>query len=131
MGKDALPDGTKVSKEASQAIAKAASVFVLYATSCSNQIASRANRKTIGGQDVISAMEDMDFDKFVRPLEVNLEGWKESQQKKKDAKRKPGEDKRRTTLAPLVTKKTRRIKRKKMTKFKKYRHSTVGAAQNS
>merc|ERR1712111_110773 len=91
--KDALPDGTKVSKEASQAIAKAASVFVLYATSCSNQIASRANRKTIGGQDVISAMEDMDFDKFIRPLEVNLEGWKESQQKKKDARRKPGEDK--------------------------------------
>ena len=36
--KDALPDGTKVSKEAQQAIAKAASVFVLYATSCSNQV---------------------------------------------------------------------------------------------
>jgi len=83
--KDALPDGTKVSKEAQQAIAKAASVFVLYATSCSNQIAQKSNRKTIHGQDVISAMEDMEFDKFIRPLEANLEGWKEGQQKKKDA----------------------------------------------
>ena len=72
--KDALPDGTKVSKEAQQAIAKAASVFVLYATSCSNQIAQKSNRKTIHGQDVISAMEDMEFDKFIRPLEANLEG---------------------------------------------------------
>ena len=72
--KDALPDGTKVSKEAQQAIAKAASVFVLYATSCSNQIAQNSNRKTIHGQDVISAMEDMEFDKFIRPLEANLEG---------------------------------------------------------
>merc|ERR1712029_1304116 len=94
--KDALPDGTKVSKEAQQAIAKAASVFVLYATSCSNQIASKANRKTIHGQDVISAMEDMEFDKFIRPLESNLECWKESQQKKKDiaaAKRKADDGK--------------------------------------
>ena len=43
----------KVSKEASAAIAKAASVFVLYATSCANNVATGANRKTIQGSDVI------------------------------------------------------------------------------
>lgn len=71
--KDALPPGTKVSKEAQAAIAKAASVFVLYATSCSNESATKSNRKTIHGQDVINAMEDMEFHKFVRPLEASLE----------------------------------------------------------
>lgn len=91
--KDALPPSTKVSKEAQQAIAKAASVFVLYATSCSNQIAGRSNRKTIHGQDVIAAMEDMEFDKFIKPLETSLEGWKQSQQKKKDAAKRKADEK--------------------------------------
>ncbi|CAB4069731.1 POLE3 [Lepeophtheirus salmonis] len=82
--KESLPSHVKVSKEANVAIAKAASVFVLYATSCSNNAAMKANRKTIHGNDVISAMGDMEFDKFVRPLENSLENWKKSQQKKKD-----------------------------------------------
>ena len=49
-------------------------MFVLYATSCSNSIAGKANRKTIQGQDVVSAMEDMEFDKFIKPLETSLQG---------------------------------------------------------
>lgn len=47
---------------------------MLYATSCSNSIAGKANRKTIQGQDVVSAMEDMEFDKFIKPLETSLQG---------------------------------------------------------
>nr|ACO11976.1 DNA polymerase epsilon subunit 3 [Lepeophtheirus salmonis] len=82
--KESLPSHVKVSKEANVAIAKAASVFVLYATSCSNNAAMKTNRKTIHGNDVISAMGDMEFDKFARPLENSLENWKKSQQKKKD-----------------------------------------------
>lgn len=70
--KDCLPSTCKVSKEASAAIAKAASVFILYTTSSSNAVASKSNRKTISGQDVITAMGDMEFDKFVRPLENSL-----------------------------------------------------------
>ena len=46
----------------------------MYATSCSNSIAGKANRKTIQGQDVVSAMEDMEFDKFIKPLETSLQG---------------------------------------------------------
>ena len=46
----------------------------MYATSCSNSIAGKANRKTIQGQDVVSAMEDMEFDKFIKPLETGLQG---------------------------------------------------------
>jgi DNA polymerase epsilon subunit 3 len=72
--KESLPDGVNVSKEARTAIAKAASVFVLYATSCSNNIAMKANRKTISGADVLSAMSDMEFDRFSEPLQQSLEG---------------------------------------------------------
>merc|ERR1712095_260760 len=82
--KEALPPNVKVSKEAQAAVAKAASVFVLYATSCANNVALKSNRKTIHGNDVVRAMEDMEFDKFIKPLENSLGSWKDSQQKKKD-----------------------------------------------
>ncbi len=72
--KESLPPSVKVSKEAQAAIAKAASVFVLYATSCSNNVALKSHRKTIHGGDVIKAMDDMEFDKFIRPLENSLDG---------------------------------------------------------
>lgn len=72
--KEALPEGVNVSKEARSAIAKAASVFVLYCTSCSNNLAMKANRKTISGQDVLNAMSDMEFEQFIEPLKASLEG---------------------------------------------------------
>ncbi|KAI9550077.1 putative D polymerase epsilon subunit 3-like [Daphnia sinensis] len=71
--KDSLPEGVNVSKEARTAIAKAASVFVLYCTSCSNNLAMRANRKIISGQDVLGAMADMEFERFIEPLQASLE----------------------------------------------------------
>ncbi|XP_052787838.1 DNA polymerase epsilon subunit 3-like [Mya arenaria] len=86
--KDAIPDGVNVSKEARLAISKAASVFVLYATSCSNNFALKAKRKTITAKDVLDALEDMEFDQFVDPLKECLDAYKKNQQGKKDQKRK-------------------------------------------
>ena len=62
-------------------------MFVLYATSSANMVSQKSNRKTITGTDVVTAMGDMEFDKFVRPLENSLAIWKKSQQAKKDAKK--------------------------------------------
>lgn len=89
--KDAIPDGVNVSKEARLAISKAASVFVLYATSCSNNFALKAKRKTITAKDVLDALEDMEFDQFVDPLKECLEAYKKNQQGKKDQKKKEKE----------------------------------------
>ena len=73
---DAVPPTCKVSKEANAAIAKAASVFVLYATSCANNVAQKSHWKTLTGADFIKAIHEMEFDKFVKPLEASLESWK-------------------------------------------------------
>jgi len=95
--KDCLPNNCKVSKEANAAIAKAASVFVLYTTSSANAVAQKSNRKTISGQDVISAMTDMEFDKFVKPLENSLALWKKTQQEKKSTAAKKKAEKESST----------------------------------
>uniref|UniRef100_A0A0C9SCL9 DNA polymerase epsilon subunit 3 n=1 Tax=Amblyomma americanum TaxID=6943 RepID=A0A0C9SCL9_AMBAM len=70
--KDALPDGVNVSKDARAALAKAASVFVLYTTSCANNFAMKGKRKTVTGADIISAMEEMELQSFVDALSGNL-----------------------------------------------------------
>ena len=43
--KEALPDGVNISKEARSAVSRAASVFVLYATSCANNFAMEGKRE--------------------------------------------------------------------------------------
>merc|ERR1739842_147860 len=91
--KDTLPEGVAVAKEARSAIAKAASVFVLYATSTSNSLAQKNKKKTVSAQDVLNAMKEMEFEKFSGPLEESLEVHKKSQQSKKDAKEAKAKEK--------------------------------------
>ncbi|XP_024152039.1 DNA polymerase epsilon subunit 3 [Oryzias melastigma] len=82
--KEALPDGVNVSKEARRAISQAASVFVLYATSCANNFALKAKRKTLNAGDVMAAMEEMEFERFLEPLRAALEVYKKGQKGKKE-----------------------------------------------
>ncbi|KAK7870965.1 hypothetical protein R5R35_012176 [Gryllus longicercus] len=85
IAKEVLPENVSIGKEARTALAKAASVFVLYITSASNALATKNNRKTINGLDVIEAMHETDFHMFVEHLKENLEYFKKIQQEKKDA----------------------------------------------
>ncbi|XP_058674302.1 DNA polymerase epsilon subunit 3 isoform X1 [Ammospiza caudacuta] len=80
--KEALPDGVNISKEARSAISRAASVFVLYATSCANNFAMKGKRKTLNAGDVLSAMEEMEFQRFVAPLKESLEGGSRKERKR-------------------------------------------------
>nr|XP_027219763.1 DNA polymerase epsilon subunit 3-like [Penaeus vannamei] len=84
--KDSLPDGVAVAKEARSAIAKAASVFVLYTTSTANSLAQKNKKKTVSAQDVFNAMKEMEFEKFIEPLQESLEVHRKSQQNKKEQK---------------------------------------------
>ncbi|ESO08155.1 hypothetical protein HELRODRAFT_75183 [Helobdella robusta] len=81
--KEALPDNVIISKDARLAISKAASVFVLYSTSCANNFAMQQKRKTINAQDVFDAMKELDFESFIAPLKANLEVYKNNQKDKK------------------------------------------------
>ncbi|XP_037548461.1 DNA polymerase epsilon subunit 3 [Nematolebias whitei] len=91
--KEALPDGVNVSKEARRAISQAASVFVLYATSCANNFAMKAKRKTLNAGDVLAAMEEMEFQRFLEPLREALEVYKKDQKGKKEVSEQKRKDK--------------------------------------
>uniref|UniRef100_A0A8C4NB24 DNA polymerase epsilon subunit 3 n=1 Tax=Eptatretus burgeri TaxID=7764 RepID=A0A8C4NB24_EPTBU len=83
--KEALPEGVNVSKEARSAIARSASVFVLYATSCAKSFAVQAKRKTLAAGDVLAALEEMEFEQFVQSLRDSLEVYKKEIKGKKEA----------------------------------------------
>ena len=91
--KEALPDGIAVGKDARLAVAKASSIFILYLTSTANSIAKKHNRKTISAPDVIQAIEDIEFDQFIPPLQEALENFKRTQKEKKDATAKKKQQK--------------------------------------
>ncbi|XP_072286605.1 DNA polymerase epsilon subunit 3 [Pyxicephalus adspersus] len=91
--KEALPEGVNVSKEARSAISRAASVFVLYATSCANSFAVKQKRKTLNVSDVMSAMEEMEFSRFLSPLKEALEAYRREQKGKKEASELKKKDK--------------------------------------
>ncbi|XDC54394.1 hypothetical protein R6Z07M_005576 [Ovis aries] len=91
--KEALPDGVNISKEARSAISRATSVFVLYATSCANNFAMKGKRKTLNASDVLSAMEETEFQRFVTPLNEALEAYKREQKGKNEASEQKKKDK--------------------------------------
>uniref|UniRef100_A0A673UV12 DNA polymerase epsilon subunit 3 n=1 Tax=Suricata suricatta TaxID=37032 RepID=A0A673UV12_SURSU len=86
--KEALPDGVNISKEARSAISRAASVFVL-----ANNFAMKGKRKTLNASDVLSAMEEMEFQRFVTPLKEALEAYRREQKGKKEASEQKKKDK--------------------------------------
>ncbi|XP_041985775.1 DNA polymerase epsilon subunit 3 [Aricia agestis] len=90
--KEALPDGVAISKEARTGLAKAASVFVLYITSAATNIVKNNKRKALTGQDVIEALADIEFERFVEPLKESLEQYKQMASAKKTAGKKKDDD---------------------------------------
>ncbi|XP_029468894.1 DNA polymerase epsilon subunit 3 [Rhinatrema bivittatum] len=91
--KEALPEGVNISKEARSAISRAASVFVLYASSCANNFAMKGKRKILNSGDVLAAMEEMEFQRFVNPLKESLEAYRREQRGKKEAIEQKRKDK--------------------------------------
>ncbi|XP_075228755.1 DNA polymerase epsilon subunit 3 Chrac-14 [Lycorma delicatula] len=91
--REVIPENCNVSKEARTAVAKAASVFVLFLTSTANQNAMLNNRKTINANDVLEGIKRSSFEHFVAPLQDALEGYKKVQKEKKDASAKKKKEK--------------------------------------
>ncbi|XP_019877337.1 DNA polymerase epsilon subunit 3 [Aethina tumida] len=88
--KEAIPDNVNVGKDARSALSRAASVFILYVTSQASKEAQKVNRKSLLGQDVITALEELEFEDFVEPLQELLKEFKDT--KKKPAKAKKPEE---------------------------------------
>lgn len=70
--KASLPEGAIATKDAKSAFSKAAGIFVLYITSCANDMAKGQKRQTITAQDIIAALNELGYSAFLPHIEATL-----------------------------------------------------------
>jgi hypothetical protein len=68
-----------------QAMAESAKIFIHYLTATANDACRDSKRSTISADDVLRAVEDIEFADFVPPLQASLEGFKREHAQKKAA----------------------------------------------
>jgi DNA polymerase epsilon subunit 3 len=66
-------------------MAESAKIFIHYLTATANDACRDAKRSTISADDVLRAVEDIEFADFVEPLQASLEGFKKENARKKEA----------------------------------------------
>ena len=64
--KSAIPDNIQVTKEAKQAFAKAAGIFIVYLTTCANDICKDKKKQTVA-QDILAACSELGVDDVEAP----------------------------------------------------------------
>merc|ERR1712130_425142 len=82
----------KVKKEAKQAISKAAGIFVLYLAHNANQLSKSAKRSTIQADDVLNALDNIEFGDFNDELRKILATYRAEQNKIKETKKQKKEN---------------------------------------
>ncbi|XP_037043250.1 DNA polymerase epsilon subunit 3 [Bradysia coprophila] len=90
--KDALPDGIIIAKEARIAISKAASVFIIYLSSAAINEAKKLKHKTMTPQNILDALEEIEFESFIEPLKECLEVYRKNMRDKKSSKQANDKD---------------------------------------
>ncbi|KAF3437885.1 hypothetical protein FNV43_RR20641 [Rhamnella rubrinervis] len=83
------PDGDiNVHKDALLAFSESARIFIHYLSATANDICKESKRQTISGDDVLKAVEEIEFPEVLKPLKASL-----SEFRKKNAGKKAGASK--------------------------------------
>ncbi len=75
-GSAALPDNSKVSKEAKDCIQECVSEFIGFVTNEASDRLKREKRKTVTGLDLIVSMRALGFDDYLPYLELFLDKYR-------------------------------------------------------
>jgi len=85
--KKAIPDNAKIAKDAKETVQECVSEFISFITSEASERCTAERRKTINGEDIIFAMQNLGFDAYIEPLQQYLKKFREDA-KANDAKNK-------------------------------------------
>ncbi|KAI0986262.1 hypothetical protein GJ496_011763 [Pomphorhynchus laevis] len=81
--KKAVPNKGKVSKEAKECVQECASEFISFIASEAADRCQREKRKTINGEDLIFALQELGFDYYFDPIRAFLHKYRELVQESK------------------------------------------------
>ncbi|KAG6526109.1 hypothetical protein ZIOFF_016086 [Zingiber officinale] len=72
-----------VNKDALLAFSESTRIFIHYLSATANDICKESKRQTINADDVLKALEEIDFVEFVEPLKASLEEFRRRNEVKK------------------------------------------------
>ncbi|XP_045534301.1 nuclear transcription factor Y subunit B-1 isoform X2 [Papilio machaon] len=75
--KRAIPENGKIAKDARECVQECISEFISFITSEASDRCQMEKRKTINGEDVLFAMNQLGFDNYVDPLKIYLKKYRE------------------------------------------------------
>lgn len=75
--KCALPDNSKVAKDAKDTVQECVSEFILFIASEAAERCQQEKRKTINPEDLLWALQTLGFDSYVEPLRLFLYKYRE------------------------------------------------------
>jgi MAF protein len=63
--KTCLPANVQVAKEAREALVASGRIWISYVTAAANDFCKQSNRSTLSAEDVLAALDELDFDEFI------------------------------------------------------------------
>lgn len=75
--KKALPPNAKISKDAKECVQECVSEFISFITSEACEKCLSERRKTINGDDLLHAMNTLGFEKYIEPLRLYLQRYRD------------------------------------------------------
>lgn len=78
--KKAIPNSSqgKIAKDARECVQECVSEFISFITSEASERCANEKRKTMNGEDILWAMQNLGFDNYIEPLKVFLQKYRES-----------------------------------------------------
>lgn len=86
--KVSIPKTGKIAKDAKECVQECVSEFVSFITSEASDRCHTEKRKTINGEDILFAMQNLGFDNYVNPLKAYLHKYREAMKGEKN----PGQE---------------------------------------
>ncbi|XP_075084291.1 nuclear transcription factor Y subunit B-10 [Nicotiana tabacum] len=79
--KKALPANGKIAKDSKDTVQECVSEFISFITSEASDKCQKEKRKTINGDDLLSALATLGFEDYIQPLKVYLSRYREGDAK--------------------------------------------------
>lgn len=78
--KKAIPVNTqgKIAKDARECVQECVSEFISFITSEASERCANEKRKTMNGEDILWAMQNLGFDNYIEPLKIFLQKYREA-----------------------------------------------------
>ncbi|RLM86054.1 DNA polymerase epsilon subunit 3 [Panicum miliaceum] len=84
-----------VNKDAMAAFAESARIFIHYLSATANDMCKESKRQTINADDVLKALDEMEFSEFLEPLRTSLQEFRNKNADRKSEASKKQKEKRR------------------------------------